>query len=57
MRSLSLAVFAFAVEDMNDLESVMTCAKPLASLVRSQVLRKTTDFARLTFDLDIVLQV
>lgn len=32
MRSLSLAVFAFAVEDMNDLESVMTCAKPLASL-------------------------
>lgn len=29
---LSLAVFALAVEDMNALESVMTCAKPLASL-------------------------
>lgn len=29
---LSLAVLAFAVDDMNDLESVMTSARPLAFL-------------------------
>lgn len=29
---LSLAVLAFAVDDMNDLESVMTSARPFAFL-------------------------
>jgi hypothetical protein len=41
--SLSLAVFALAVEDTNNLESVITCAKPLASLfgVRACVKHQT----------------
>ena len=34
---LSLAVLAFAVDDMNDLESVMTSARPLAFLRQVRV--------------------
>lgn len=32
MYVLSLAVLAFAVDEVNDLESVMTCARPSAFL-------------------------
>lgn len=48
--SLSLAVLALAVDDMNDLESVMTSARPLAFLHTIRLMLADGEVKARTFD-------